>query len=43
MPRCKICGEWFVGGSPKHDKNLCMWCYAKLWAKNKIAKIKQKH
>jgi len=43
MPRCKVCGEYFIGGNPKDDENLCMWCYAKQWAKNKIAEIKQKH
>lgn len=43
MPRCRICGEWFVGGSPKHDKNVCMWCYVKLEAEKRIEKAKQKN
>jgi len=43
MPRCKICGEWFIGGNPKDDENICMYCYAKIYAKSIIAKVKQKH
>jgi len=43
MPRCKICGEWFIGGNPKDDDDICLYCYLKSWAKNTIAEIKQKH
>ena len=42
MPRCKICRNYFIGGSPKHDDNICLYCYAKIYAKSRISKLKQK-
>ena len=42
MPRCKICGEWFIGGNPKDDENICLYCYIKLWSQKTIAEVKVK-
>jgi len=42
MPRCKICGNYFVGGNPKHDENICLYCYVKLWSQKTIAEVKAK-
>jgi len=41
MPKCRICGEWFVGGNSEHDENICMYCYALMYAKKTIAEAKR--
>jgi len=43
MPRCRICGNYFVGGNPKHDESVCLYCHVKLEAEKRIEKVKQKH
>jgi len=42
MPKCRICGNYFVGGNPKDNENICMYCYVKLWSQKTIAEVKAK-
>lgn len=36
MPKCVICGNWFIGGENEKYKNVCMYCYIEKWAINII-------
>lgn len=41
--RCKVCGNWFVGGELEGFEGLCLHCAIRAWAKKHVAEVKAKN